>query len=101
MTFSTDQFRLDGKVAIVTGAGGRGNSIGGAHARGLAAAGASLVVADLNPKGARAVADEIVAAGAGPSRSAWTSPVSIRWRTWPGKRLRRSAASRSSSTMPR
>lgn len=63
MTFSTDQFRLDGKVAIVTGAGGRGNSIGGAYAKGLAAAGASVVVADLNPEGAKAVADEIVAAG--------------------------------------
>jgi len=31
MSFSIDQFRLDGKVAIVTGAGGRGNSIGRAH----------------------------------------------------------------------
>ena len=28
MSFSIDQFRLDGKVAVVTGAGGRGNSIG-------------------------------------------------------------------------
>ncbi|MFT3966494.1 MAG: SDR family oxidoreductase [Sphingobium sp.] len=63
MTFSLDQFRLDGKVAIVTGAGGRGNSIGGAYAKGLAAAGASVVVADLNEAGAKAVADEIVAAG--------------------------------------
>ncbi|HEX7871723.1 MAG TPA: SDR family oxidoreductase [Sphingobium sp.] len=63
MTFSLDQFRLDGKVAIVTGAGGRGNSIGGAYAKGLAAAGASVVVADLNGDGAKAVADEIVAAG--------------------------------------
>jgi NAD(P)-dependent dehydrogenase (short-subunit alcohol dehydrogenase family) len=59
MTFTTDQFRLDGKVAIVTGAGGRGNSIGRAYALGLAAAGASVVVADLNADGAQAVADEI------------------------------------------
>jgi NAD(P)-dependent dehydrogenase (short-subunit alcohol dehydrogenase family) len=36
MTFSIDQFRLDGKVAVVTGAGGRGNSIGRAYAMGLA-----------------------------------------------------------------
>jgi NAD(P)-dependent dehydrogenase (short-subunit alcohol dehydrogenase family) len=63
MSFSIDQFRLDGKVAIVTGAGGRGNSIGRAYAFGLANAGASVVVADLNGAGATAVADEIVAAG--------------------------------------
>ncbi|MET0365907.1 MAG: SDR family oxidoreductase [Sphingobium sp.] len=63
MTFSLDQFRLDGKVAIVTGAGGRGNSIGGAYAKGLAVAGASVVVADLNGDGAKAVADEIMASG--------------------------------------
>ncbi|MET0241294.1 MAG: SDR family oxidoreductase [Sphingobium sp.] len=63
MTFSIEQFRLDGKVAIVTGAGGRGNSIGAAYAKGLAEAGAAVVVADLNPDGAKAVADEIVAAG--------------------------------------
>lgn len=63
MTFTNDQFRLDGKVAIVTGAGGRGNSIGRAYAFGLANAGASVVVADLNEQGAKAVADEIMAAG--------------------------------------
>lgn len=63
MSFSTDQFRLDGKVAIVTGAGGRGNSIGRAYALGLANAGAAVVVADLNTDGARSVAEEIVAAG--------------------------------------
>ncbi|MBW8783967.1 MAG: SDR family oxidoreductase [Novosphingobium sp.] len=63
MTFTLDQFRLDGKVAIVTGAGGRGNSIGRAYAMGLANAGAWVVVADLNEAGALAVADEIKAAG--------------------------------------
>jgi NAD(P)-dependent dehydrogenase (short-subunit alcohol dehydrogenase family) len=63
MTFSLDQFRLDGKVAVVTGAGGRGNSIGRAYALGLANAGASVVVADLNGDGAHAVAEEIVGAG--------------------------------------
>ena len=41
-------FNLKGKVAIVTGAGGRGNSIGRAYALGLANAGAAVVVADLN-----------------------------------------------------
>src|SRR5580693_6941264 len=63
MTFSVDQFRLAGKVAIVTGAGGRGNSIGRAYAFGLAHAGAAVVVADLNAEGAKAVSDEIVADG--------------------------------------
>jgi NAD(P)-dependent dehydrogenase (short-subunit alcohol dehydrogenase family) len=63
MTFTLDQFRLDGKVAIVTGAGGRGNSIGRAYAFGLSNAGASVVVADLNGEGAQAVADEINTAG--------------------------------------
>jgi NAD(P)-dependent dehydrogenase (short-subunit alcohol dehydrogenase family) len=63
MPFTNDQFRLDDKVAIVTGAGGRGNSIGRAYAFGLSNAGASVVVADLNGEGAQKVADEINAAG--------------------------------------
>jgi len=63
MTFSVDQFGLKGKVAIVTGAGGRGNSIGRAYAMGLASAGAEVVVADLNAEGAKAVSEEIIAAG--------------------------------------
>ncbi|CAN7627291.1 SDR family oxidoreductase [Phenylobacterium sp. LjRoot225] len=63
MTFSIDQYRLDGKTAVVTGAGGRGNSIGRAYAMGLAKAGAAVVVADINGAGARAVADEIISAG--------------------------------------
>lgn len=63
MGFSLEQFQLTDKVAVVTGAGGRGNSIGRAYATGLAAAGAKVVVADLNAEGARSVSDEIVAAG--------------------------------------
>jgi NAD(P)-dependent dehydrogenase (short-subunit alcohol dehydrogenase family) len=63
MTVTLDRFRLDGQVAIVTGAGGRGNSIGRAYALGLAEAGASVVVADLNQAGAEAVAAEITALG--------------------------------------
>jgi NAD(P)-dependent dehydrogenase (short-subunit alcohol dehydrogenase family) len=63
MTFSVDQFRLDGKVAIVTGAGGRGNSIGRAYALGLGKAGAAVVVADIKADGAQSVRDEIVSAG--------------------------------------
>ncbi|HTV96056.1 MAG TPA: SDR family oxidoreductase [Steroidobacteraceae bacterium] len=63
MAFSIDQFRLDGKVAVVTGAGGRGNSIGRAYALGLGGAGAAVVVADLNAEGASGVCEEIRAAG--------------------------------------
>jgi NAD(P)-dependent dehydrogenase (short-subunit alcohol dehydrogenase family) len=63
MSFTNEQFRLDGKVAIVTGAGGRGNSIGRAYAMGLANAGANVVVADLNFEGAKSVAAEISASG--------------------------------------
>lgn len=57
--FRLDSFRLDNKVAVVTGAGGRGNSIGRAYAMGLATAGAKVVVADLNLQGAEAIAQEI------------------------------------------
>jgi NAD(P)-dependent dehydrogenase (short-subunit alcohol dehydrogenase family) len=63
MTFSVEQFRLDGKVAVITGAGGRGNSIGRAYALGLGKAGASVVVADIKIDGAESVCQEIVAAG--------------------------------------
>jgi NAD(P)-dependent dehydrogenase (short-subunit alcohol dehydrogenase family) len=63
MTFSLDQFRLTNKVAVVTGAGGRGNSIGRAYALGLARAGAAVVVADLNADGAQRVCDEILSTG--------------------------------------
>jgi len=61
--FSNAEFDLTGKVAIVTGAGGRGNSIGRAYAMALANAGASVVVADLNGEGAQKVAAEISATG--------------------------------------
>lgn len=61
--FTNEKFALTGKVAIVTGAGGRGNSIGRAYAIALANAGAAVVVADLNGEGAAKVAQEITAAG--------------------------------------
>ena len=49
---------VEGKVAIVTGAGG---GIGGAISRALAAAGAKVVVADLDGEAARATVAEIEA----------------------------------------
>jgi NAD(P)-dependent dehydrogenase (short-subunit alcohol dehydrogenase family) len=49
-------FRLDGRIALVAGAA---SGIGRAAARGLAAAGAITVCADINENGAEAVAREI------------------------------------------
>jgi len=63
MAFTLEQFSLKGKVALVTGAGGRGNSIGRAYALGLAGVGAKVLVADLNLAGAEQVAAEIKAMG--------------------------------------
>lgn len=57
---SPDPFRLDGCVAIVTGAAA---GIGRAISLRFAAAGAAVVVTDLKAEGAVEVAEEIVAAG--------------------------------------
>ncbi|MFJ4790154.1 SDR family NAD(P)-dependent oxidoreductase [Streptomyces sp. NPDC088794] len=62
--------RLDDKIAIVTGAA---SGIGAATARRLAAEGAHTVVADLNLDGAKAVTEEIRAAGG----SATAVPVDL------------------------
>lgn len=51
-----DEFRLDGSVALVTGAAG---GLGGAFATAMAEAGADVVVADLDEDGAQAVADDL------------------------------------------
>jgi NAD(P)-dependent dehydrogenase (short-subunit alcohol dehydrogenase family) len=51
---------LKGKAAIVTGAGG---GIGRAYSRGLAEAGAAVVLADINIGAAQAAADELVSDG--------------------------------------
>ena len=50
----------EGRVVIITGAGG---GLGAAHARVLAAEGASVIVNDINEAAAKAVVDEIIAAG--------------------------------------
>ncbi len=51
---------LNGRVAIITGAGG---GLGAAHARVFAAEGACVVVNDINQAAAQKVVDEILAAG--------------------------------------
>lgn len=56
------QASLHGKVAIITGSGSAGG-IGAVYARGLAEAGASVVVADLNGDGAQVVAEALRAEG--------------------------------------
>ena len=55
---------FEGKVAIVTGAGGAGvGGLGVTYARALADAGAAVVVSDIDGDAADGVADEIVASG--------------------------------------
>ena len=55
-----ESFRVDGRVAVVTGAG---SGIGKASALALAGAGATVVCADIHADTARTTAEEIVAAG--------------------------------------
>ena len=57
---SLDLFRLDGQAAVVVGGAG---GLGSAIARGLAEAGASVAVADVDSAQATRVADGIAAAG--------------------------------------
>lgn len=55
-----DLFKLDGKAALVTGAG---QGIGRVYALALAEAGADVAVADLNERTGRLVAQEVAALG--------------------------------------
>jgi 3-oxoacyl-[acyl-carrier protein] reductase len=55
-----ESFRVDGKVAVVTGAG---SGIGKASALALAGAGAVMVCADIHRDTAQSTADQIIAAG--------------------------------------
>ena len=62
---------VGGKVVVITGGG---SGIGAALARRFAAEGAeALVVADLNPDAASAVAGELGAVGS-------AAPLDVRWR---------------------
>jgi NAD(P)-dependent dehydrogenase (short-subunit alcohol dehydrogenase family) len=63
MTISKDLFSLAGKVAIVTGAGGRSGGIGEAYASALGVFGASVVVADINAEGAEGAAERLRSRG--------------------------------------
>ncbi len=55
-----DLFRLDGRVAVVTGGGG---VLGGAIARGLASSGATVAIADLSLENAGKLAQQIIEEG--------------------------------------
>jgi NAD(P)-dependent dehydrogenase (short-subunit alcohol dehydrogenase family) len=59
MTVSKDLFSLAGKVALVTGVGGRPGGIGEAYAGALGVFGASVVAADLSAEGAEAAAGRL------------------------------------------
>lgn len=63
MAITRDLFSLEGKVAIVTGVGGRPNGIGEAYAQALGAFGARVVATDIKADGAEAAAGRLTAAG--------------------------------------
>ena len=72
-----DRFKVDGKVAVVTGAG---RGIGAASAAALAEAGADVVLAARTSRPARRRGAAVEAAAAGARRTGRPDPT---WKSWP------------------
>ena len=87
-----ERFRVDGKVAIVTGAG---RGIGAATARGLAEAGADVVLASRTAEQLEAVAAEVRASAGARS---WCRPTSSRTTQHRGARADGASTSSAAST---
>lgn len=85
-------FRLDGKVALVTGAA---SGIGAAIASAYATKGARIAAVDLNAEGAEALAAQLGATAVRIVASRATSPTRHRCRPPPTPSPRSSAASTS------
>jgi NAD(P)-dependent dehydrogenase (short-subunit alcohol dehydrogenase family) len=69
-------YRLEGRVALVTGAAGT-NSLGRSIALRLAAEGAAIRALDVSAERASLVADEIVAAGGRATSTLWVAPPTL------------------------
>jgi len=74
-----DLFSLDGKVALVTGAG---SGLGRQFSEVMAEAGADVACADIDAESARAAAAVVEGLGAAVRRLAVTSPWRPRLRRW-------------------
>ena len=69
-------FRLDGKVAIVTGAGG---NLGAEMCAALSAVGASVIATDVNEHAVKAAADRLSAEGGAVTAMAHDVTVESEW----------------------